>query len=342
MNQYRFPKEEEKEAMEKIDFVLPWVDGSDKEWLAEKSKYIPLTNEDARINRYRAWGLLKYWFRGAEQFSPWLNKIYFITCGHLPEWLNTDHPKLNIIKHEDYIPSEYLPTFSSHAIELNLHRLKDLSDKFVFFNDDTFLTDYVKEEDFFIKGLPTDVAEEVPLTFNPGGIDHIIGNDMMIINKNFNKRRVVRENFGKWFNIKAINSSAKNLYLSLCKDFSGFNVPHLPQSFLKSTLFEVWEREGEILNLSCSHKFRNNEDVNQWLFRYWQLVTGNFNVQRGKKGMFFSIGRDDDKIIPAIVNSRYKMICLSDDDPTDDFEAERAKLIDAFEKLLPKKSSFEK
>ena len=27
-------------------------------------------------------------------------------------------------KHEDYIPKQYLPTFSSHPIELNMHRIR--------------------------------------------------------------------------------------------------------------------------------------------------------------------------------------------------------------------------
>ena len=28
-------------ANEKIDFVIAWVDGNDKEWLAEKARYSP-------------------------------------------------------------------------------------------------------------------------------------------------------------------------------------------------------------------------------------------------------------------------------------------------------------
>ncbi|MEI3411918.1 MAG: hypothetical protein V8Q57_00820 [Blautia sp.] len=56
-----------------------------------------------------------------------MNQIYFVTWGHLPNWLNISHPKLKVVRHEEFIPPDYLPTFSSNSIELNLHRIKGLS-----------------------------------------------------------------------------------------------------------------------------------------------------------------------------------------------------------------------
>ena len=85
---------------EKIDFVIMWVDGSDPKWLAEKNKYSEKkVSIDDGINRYRDMNLLKYWFRGVEKYTPWVNKIYFVTWGHLPEWLDTSNPKLVIVNH---------------------------------------------------------------------------------------------------------------------------------------------------------------------------------------------------------------------------------------------------
>ena len=96
-----------------IDIVIPWVDGNDPEWLAEKNKYKKNKAEDDNINRYRDWDLLRYWFRGIEKNAPWINKIHFITWGHLPSWLDAENPKLNIVKHQDYIPEKYLPPIYS-------------------------------------------------------------------------------------------------------------------------------------------------------------------------------------------------------------------------------------
>ena len=100
-----------------IDFVLLWVDDSDPEWRKLRKQYSPDSDflVDDSEARYRDWETLKYWFRGVEKFAPWVNKIYFVTCGHVPSWLNLDAEKLVHVKHEDYIPKEYLPTFSSSA-----------------------------------------------------------------------------------------------------------------------------------------------------------------------------------------------------------------------------------
>ena len=140
--------------MEKIDFVLTWVDGTDPKWIAEKRKYekqIIESSEEANAEcRYRPeTEMLRYWFRGVEKFAPWVNKIHFVTCGQKPYWLNGNHKKLNLVNHNDYIPSQYLPTFSSNVIELNLHRLPNLKEQFVLFNDDMYLLQPIRESFYF-------------------------------------------------------------------------------------------------------------------------------------------------------------------------------------------------
>ena len=69
-----------------IDFVIPWVDGSDLEWRKSKNKYSGKIDEPVDITdaRYRDWDILKYWFRGVEKYAPWVHKIYFVTCGQKP------------------------------------------------------------------------------------------------------------------------------------------------------------------------------------------------------------------------------------------------------------------
>ncbi len=58
--------------------------------------------------------------------------------------------KINVVKHTDYIPAEFLPTFNSNVIEMNLHRLKDLSENFVLFNDDMLFLKRTTPDYFFI------------------------------------------------------------------------------------------------------------------------------------------------------------------------------------------------
>lgn len=326
----------------KIDIVVPWVDGADPEWQKEKSKYSASKNDDDNINRYRDWGMLRFWFRGIEKYAPWVNKIHFITWGHLPEWLDTENPKLHIVNHKDYIPEKYLPVFSANPIELNMHRIDSLEEHFIYFNDDMYVIDKISPEDFFVNGLPYDNATENVLRFNPGGIDHMIGNDVLLINKNFDKDECIRKNKKQWFSLHAPISAFKNLYMAPIKSFSAFINPHIPIPYLKSTLEEVWEKEGAALDDTSSHRFRSHEDVNQWLFRYWQFAKGSFVQSKGPQGKFFSIGKDDDAIEDAVVNKKYKMVCLSDDSVKLDFDKEQKKINEVFTRILPDKCSFEK
>ena len=141
---------------EKIDFIVTYLDSEDTDWIKAKaendgSDVVEALNSAAR---YRNLDNFQYWFRSVERYAPWVNKIHLVTWGHVPEWLNTAHPKLNIINHEDYIPEKYLPTFNSNVIELNYDRIDNLAEQFVNFNDDMFLNADTKPSDFFVNGLP--------------------------------------------------------------------------------------------------------------------------------------------------------------------------------------------
>lgn len=340
-----------------IDFVLTWVDGNDPVWRAEKEKYRPNSNNsDTRVQRYRDWDNLQYWFRGVEKFAPWVNHIFFVTCGHYPKWLNLDNPKLTLMKHEDYIPSKFLPTFSSRAIDMNFHRISELSEHFVYFNDDMFLTSSVEPNDFFINGLPCDTAISNALYFGyaekkhgekvPQGADYIApAMDLIPINHNFDKRIVIRKDWRKWFSPKYGVRSIRSLLLMPWAGFTGFMSYHLPYSYLKSTYQEVWDAEPEILTQSCMHKFRVPTDVNHWVFSYWQLAKGSFSPRSPKIGKEFGIYSDLTKnleAINAISNGNYKFLCLNDSVNGGNFEDVQKQVNTALHKLFPNKSEFER
>lgn len=324
-----------------IDFVVPWVDGNDVEWLKQKEKYKPSENTDARNNRYRDWDNLQYWFRGVEKFTPWVRKIHFVTWGHLPEWLNVNNPKLHIVNHEDYIQKDYLPTFNSHTIELNIHRIKGLAENFVYFNDDMFIIKPIKIEDFFKNGLPCDVAilDAIGVTEL---FSYILVNNIKIINKNFNKKKVLMNNKLKWFNPKYGKELYRTLSLYPWKNFTGFYNPHLPIAYKKETFKEVWKKEYRILDETSKNKFRSITDVSGWLFRYWRIVKGEFYPQ-SISGKHYDVCSKSDcvHIYNTILNQKCKMICINDSVKQDEFEDIKNQFNATFEKILPEKSSFE-
>ena len=332
---------------EKIDFVIAWVDGNDPLWQAEKAKYdnSAVMKDSNTTVRYRDWDNLRYWFRSVEKFAPWVNIIHFITWGHLPPWLNTAHPKLNIVNHRDYIPEKYLPTFSSHTIELNIHRIDGLSDKFVYFNDDMFITKPVTSEDFFKDGLPCDTFGLNCIYFGRNSAGHFNGSNMEVINTEFEneKSKIMKRDFSKWFSVKnGPKNVMKSFLLAAWEWFPGFNYDHLPSDLLKKTYEKVWDKYYNILDKTCMDKFRRESNVNQWLFKYWQFCEGNYKVRSYKFGKVFHIEEDNfESACRAITGQKYKMICINDTSDTKNFEEKRLRINECFNSILSCKSSYE-
>lgn len=321
----------------KIDFVVPWVDGSDPEWQKEYSKF---SGKPIAAERYRDWGVFKYWFRSVEKYAPWVNKVHLITCGQVPEWLNTEHPKLNLVFHKDYIPHEWLPTFSSHVIELNMHRIEGLSEHFVYFNDDMYLAAPCTERDFFRKGLPCDYA--ITLVRKPDEFWRAPENVMLVINKHFSKHEVISRKILGWFNLKYGKSLLHNFYCLPLSWFPGFYIPHVAQPFQKSTFNEAWEKESELLEETSSHRLRGLNDVNQYLFRFWAICSGKFVPQRKNISGLYSTGGNKKMVEKWFMKQSKKLVCVNDREGDFDITAEMKFLQDLFAKVFPKKSSFEK
>ena len=330
-----------------IDIVIPWVDGSDILWQEEKRKYSSDVISDANnINRFRDWNLMRYWFRSIEKYIPWVHMIHFVTWGHLPEFLNTEHPKLHIVRHEEYIPERWLPTFSSHAIEMNIHRIPGLADHFIYFNDDTFICKPMKKEDFFKQGLPCIQFTEIPLGF----VGHLeawqfaAANDLGVINKWFSKNAAERKHPGKYINYKYSwydNLRSILLLMLFPNFFSGFKNYHSPVPYRKEVFQELWEKEPALLEKTCSHRFRNKEDVNQWVAHWWQLASGKFTPKRLDAPTYGITSKTIETICKDIREQRHEMISINDSANEAEFDLLQKQLEEAFKMLLPEKSSFE-
>lgn len=333
-----------KQVSEEIDFVIPWVDGDDPEWRKSKAQYSGKEDYGNNDERFRDWDLLRYWFRGVEKYAPWVRKIHFITCGHKPEWLDLSNPKLHFVTHKDYIPTEWLPTFSSHPIELNIHRIEGLAEKFVYFNDDFFIIDRVSPETFFENGIPKSTAGLAVPGQTPPEFGSILLRDYDVINRNFNSKDVIKKNFTKFVNIKyGIRRNLQTLMLlPYCTQFfPGFYNAHCPNAFLKSTFEEIWEKEGDLLRSVSANRFRALCDVNQYAFLWWQWCKGEIIPQDVRKLFkFMTVNTSDDVLTDVISNQQAPMIALNDT-WCEDREKKITTLHKAFDTILGEKSSFE-
>lgn len=329
-----------------IDFVITWVDGSDKQWRNEKALYHPESGTDNDSERYRDWELLKYWFRGVEKFAPWVRKIHFITWGHLPEWLNTEHPKLHIVNHKDYIPMEYLPIFNSNVLEIYMHKIEGLSENFVYFNDDFFLINKTEEDYFFKGGKPRDMLAFQPVVANPNNpvMSHLYMNNSLVLCKYFNKRENVKAHPGNYFKIGYPPLYFFYNLLELAFPlYTGFYTVHGPSAFCKSTFEEIWSKEEEALKSMSFNRFRSNTDLTPYLFREWQKLSGNFVPTNVMKDFgYFNISTENNKLLQTIQKQSKKVICINDAKIGDEFDRVKHELQNAFMQILPEVSSFER
>ncbi len=327
-----------------IDFVITWVDMDDPQWQMDFAKYSGKkenTKNGVSEARFRDYGFLKYWFRGVEKFAPWVRKIHFVTSGQKPEWLDENNPKLNLVHHKDYIPEQFLPTYNSVVIERYIHKIPGLAEHFVYFNDDFYIINNVKTDRFFRNGLPCDIAT---FLYNPSWSQWYkrIKNNLRIINRHFDKKEVMRRDHDKWFD-KSYGARARwNYILRPYGKFITLRTPHNAQPYLKSTFEEVWAVAGKELTETSVNRFRALNDLTPELFRTWQICRGNFepyNTYSDTK--MFPLMIRPKQAVRAIYNQSYSLICLNDNVHIRNYEQVMENIRNAFESILPEKSSFE-
>ena len=344
--------------MEKIDFVLPWVDGNNSEWLKIREQYSPKkqdSNDSQSSARFRDMETLKYVLRSIERNCPWYNKIYLITKGYYPEWLNIDHPKIELITEEElFIDKSHLPVFSSVAIEMNLTNLKGLSEHFVYLNDDMIIMNKLDPNRFFIDGKPVDFLSHGVMPRN-GLFEllkkrdswvHSLNNTLELINLKF--KPFTLENKYLFHSSYSFLDRVNNFLLSnVYKKILWLGHWHHPQPYLKSIIDEVYsEFEDEMMQCS-QNRFRDNSDLNQYIYRYWHLAKGKFHPYKHNDALISnldSIQVLENLIIDIKSRENISFVCFNDSIYLTDEEYEEIKkiLINYLENIFPKKANFER
>lgn len=333
---------------EKIDFVITYLDGADPKWVKERNKYRNLqqkgTAHENGESRYRNMDNFNFLLRSIEKYTPWVNKIHIVTWGHVPDWLNINHPKINIVNHKDFIPEGYLPTFNSNAIEFSFDKIFGISEHFVNFNDDMFLNAPMKPVDFFEKGLPRLQIMLAP--FMPS--DSLFSNNILALNKIVDTESLVNK---KMFSLKnGFFACLSNIYilpmLKFYGKYLGFREDHLPAPHTKKIYKEVREKLPEYFEFVGQSKFRNSQDIksiSHWVMLDYARATNRFVPMNSFKfGKLVNLSANID--FESLFQTKYKILCLEDGDfvSEKDFASIVKKMNNAFEKKFPNKSKFEK
>lgn len=322
-----------------IDFVVTWVNGQDEIWQKKAKSF----GHEINPERFRDYGFFKYWFRAVEKYAPWVRNVILITDNQIPDFLVLDHPKLRVIDHSEFMPQTALPSFNSNAIEMNISKIQGLSEHFVLFNDDMYLNAPVQPTDFFDKnGLPKD-SFGLNAIMPVENFDYITMNNMVLINQEFNKRKVIRQNFEKVLNIKNGILNFLTLGQIVYPRFSRFFDLHAPYSFEKTTFENVLTQHESYRNITLNNRFRSKTDISIWLVRYYQLAQGRFSNRNVRFSKFYTVS-DSETIARDIKNNRHKVIDINDEPGLNDNELNNhlETIISAFKLALWEKSSFER
>ena len=135
-----------------IDMVFTYVNGYDPEFIKLKNSYINDVNK--RYNKdIRSKGLdeIIYSVNSVIKFIPWIRKIFIVTNNQIPpiDKQLISSGKVIIIDQNTIVESKYLPTFNSDVIESYLHNIPDLSEIFLYNNDDMMHLNYIDKQDIY-------------------------------------------------------------------------------------------------------------------------------------------------------------------------------------------------
>ena len=247
----------------KIDLVYLWVDGGDLDWRSQKDKWLEIIKgqkpvyRDAAIDaRWRDNGELRYSLRSVEQFVPWVNHIYIITgFGQIPKWLNTNHPKITIVPHEQIFPSGALPTFNATAIEMCIPNIPGLSEHFLLMNDDLFFNRPLHPNFFFDRR-----------------------GRALVRYSNHSERS---KNIQQWKSrvdeyYQTLILSAEFIDRVFGHQVYKYRPSHGVDPYIKSSWIEcrTHPKIAPQIDSQIYNKFRTNNEVQRWIFNLYDLIQG--------------------------------------------------------------------
>lgn len=320
------------ELVDPIDIVITWVDGCDEEFLRQKiwfekqlSDKFFVKPEITDMARYESKDELRYTLRSIEKYAPWVNRVYLVTNGTLPQWLNKSAPKLTTVSHHEIIEKKYLPTFNSHVIESHLHKIPNLSEFYLYFNDDVMLARPVSPKYFFTAG---------------GLVKLFVTNSRLP-----NSKISLYDTPTQW--------AAKNSRDMIYKHFGHFPNAMFAHTFhpqLRSLNEAIEQRWSDVFNSFRLNRFRSDNDlaVATFLHHHYAILSGKA-IAKKTSCMYFNVRSIASKQIYKTLLARkgksaapYSM-CLNDTISTSssgDFDYQ-FEMTDFLEKYFPTPSVFE-
>ncbi|MFC7787701.1 stealth conserved region 3 domain-containing protein [Microbacterium sp. MAHUQ-60] len=313
------------EFLEPVDIVFSWVDGSSAQFQREQAARLRthvVGEGDDSAARYRHVDELRYALRSVHMYAPWIRHIFIATDSPVPSWLG-QHPRVTVVRGEEFFADpSVLPTYNSHAVESQLHRIPGLSEHFLYSNDDMFFGRSVDPEMFFSPAGHTRFVES-EVRIGVGAPEaHRSGHDNGLrVN-----RALLREHFGR----------------TILRDLA-----HCATPLRRSILFELEETFPEEFARTAAATFRSMTDISvtNSLYHYYAMLTGRAapTTEPRVRYVHTTTAGALQRIDRLAARGDVDMLCFNDGSETDVPEHLRARALhDALERMFPVPGPWEK
>ena len=251
--------------MEKIDAVITWVDGSEPNYKLKLEEN--LKNKKIINRQFTQANEIDFCVASIIKFAPFVRKIFIVTDKQKPNFSGIRHmvslEKIEIIDHEEIFRDniDCMPSFNIRSIDALLFKIKKLSDKFIYFNDDMFLIKMTTKEDWF-KGNKVVLTGSWAKTYNKQltkTISHKIKN-LLNIRPSFN----------------AAQSKAANIVGFHNKYFKSF---HCGRPQIKSVIKNFYDKNPQRLTNQIRYKFRDGRQYMPYSLCWHLLIKENLYVE---------------------------------------------------------------
>ena len=251
--------------MEKIDAVITWVDGSEPNYKLKLEEN--LKNKKIINRQYTQANEIDFCVASIIKFAPFVRKIFIVTDKQKPKFSGIRHmvslEKIEIIDHEEIFRDnlDCMPSFNIRSIDALLFKIKDLSDKFIYFNDDMFLVKETTKEDWF-KDNKAILTGSWAKTYNKQLIKTISHKIKNLLN--------IRPSFN------AAQSKAANIVGFHNKYFKSF---HCGRPQIKSVIKDFYNKNPQRLTNQIKYKFRDGRQYMPYSLCWHLLIKENLYVE---------------------------------------------------------------
>ena len=312
---FLYSKETNHAPARTIDAVYTWVNHADLKW--QKLWQTSFPKEEFDPDRYTSNDELKYSLRSLNKFAPWINRIYIVTNCSKPDWL-FEHDKIVWVSHEEIFPQlDMLPSFNSHAIETCLHRIENLSEHFLYLNDDVIFNSPCLPSDFY-----DDNGRSLSFFEPYGMVDASPYNqetpDYLVAAKN--SKSLLKQTFP--------NYEARTLHR------------HVAFALKRSVLSKIEETYPDAFQTTRYAKRRSKSDVNvtSFLYHHYSYPAG-LSLKGDISGII--VRPNNVEAIATTDSFKFKVLCFNDGNGSSKDNKYKSSTLMYFNKRLPEKAPWE-